>query len=617
MCGIVGVTGVSEPALVGRMLSIVANRGPDASKTFTEPGVHFGFARLSINDLSDTGNQPMRSESERFVSMMNGEIYNAPQLRHELESYGYRFRGTSDAEVIPHGFCKWGLQLFQRLRGMFAIAVYDRTTRQLVLARDQFGIKPLYYASTRDGVSFASSARAVSLHPAVGQAINSRAVAEFLRFRYVSSGTPLYSAVHSVLPGQMVICSGKSIEYRKYWSRQHFSETASESITELTERFSVLLRTSVKRQLVSDVPLGVLLSGGIDSGAVLRAAIAAGASDLTAYTYDMAGKASEAADAARLSSIHGVRHRVISGVDDDFGDTYVRAIQCMDLPVGDAIVAPTYQLLKTVGQERKVVLTGEGADELLAGYAHIAPLRLLGRLPSNALARGILATAVRMTPWRVLNSFFPYEASLGKSGKTKVVDIVASSNHPWLALEHATSIFSQLELTSVINASQQDKHGLLGDLSLESLIDWGFDSWLPNQILNKMDQLSMAHGVEARVPFVDVELYELVATLPTRLLLSSRGNKRVLRDALKGWGYDSAEKPKRAFFKPVTNEHRGELRSLAKDWLSPSSTSKHGIITDELVSRSVARLEKGDFLAAKQVATMAALHIWLEQDFQR
>jgi len=617
VCGIVGITGVSEPALVGRMLSVVANRGPDVSRQFTEPGLHFGFARLSINDLSETGNQPMLSEGQRFISMMNGEIYNAPELRRELESYGYHFRGTSDAEVIPHGFCKWGLQLFERLRGMFAIAVYDRTTRQLVLARDHFGVKPLYFAPTRDGVSFASSARAVSLHPDVGQTISPRAVAEFLRFRYVTSGTPLYSAVHTVLPGHIVICSGRTLEYRKFWSRQHFSELANESITELTERFSTLLNASVKKQLLSDVPLGVLLSGGIDSGAVLRAAIAAGARDLTAYTYDMAGTASEVADAARLASVHGVRHRVITGAEHDFVDTYIRAIQCMDLPVGDAIVAPTYQLLKSVRQERKVVLTGEGADELLAGYVHIAPLRLLGRLPSNAVARGLLTTAIRMTPWRILDTFFPYEASLGKSGKTKVMDIVGSSNQPLLALEHATSIFSQLELKSIGNLSRQENHGVLDDLSLANLIDWGFESWLPNQILNKMDQLSMAHGVEARVPFVDVELYELVATLPTRLLLSTRGNKRVLRDALTGWGYDSAEKPKRAFFKPVTDEHRGELRSLAKDWLSPSSTSKHGIISDELVSNSVARLDNGDFLAAKQIATMAALHIWLEQDFQR
>lgn len=617
MCGVVGVTGWCDSALIDRMLAAIASRGPDGSKRFEEPGVRLGFARLSINDLSAAGDQPMFSANERMVSMMNGEIYNAPELRKTLESRGYRFRGNSDAEVVPHGFSEWGDDLFPRLRGMFAITLFDRTTRRLVLARDHFGIKPLYYAVTRDGVCFSSSARAVSLHSDVGQAIDTRAVNELLRFRYVKSGIPMYSAVRSVLPGQVVSCDGKNLRLHQFWSRPRFSESSAASSDELIEKFAELLKSSVKRELLSDVPLGVLLSGGVDSGAVLRAAIDGGARNLIAYTYDMTGEASEVREAAQIARVHGAEHRVIDGSGHDFVDTYTKAIQCMDLPVGDAIIAPTYQLLRAVRSDRKVVLTGEGADELMAGYAHVTPLRLLGRLSDLGIHRSLVAAATRLTPWRVLDAFFPYEASLGKVGKAKVVDIIRSSNDPAAALDNATSIFSTADIASAGRPTRDTATTATKDLGLPSLIDWGFESWLPNQILNKMDQLSMAHGVEARVPYVDVDMYEFVATLPTRLLLSRSGNKRILRDALNKWGYAGAERPKRAFFKPVTEQHRQELDALAREWLSTSTTKKHAVISDTLVSRTMARLDQGDFLAAKQIATMAGLHIWLEQDFQR
>jgi len=582
-----------------------------------EPEAAFGFARLSINDLSWTGDQPMSSADGRYVSMMNGEIYNAPQLRKELEACGYRFIGTSDAEVVPHGFSEWGVELFPRLRGMFAIAIFDRSSRRLVLARDHFGIKPLYYAQTKDGVCFASSARAVSLHPGVGQQINPSAVREFLRFRYVKSGTPMYLNVRSVQPGEFVISEGRDVTCLKFWSRRRFTEVALASPDDLAEQFGQLLKSSISRELLSDVPLGVLLSGGVDSAAVLHSAVESGAQNLIAYTYDMMGDASEVHDAAEIARALAVEHRVVSGYDTEFVDTYIRSIQCMDLPVGDAIIAPTYELLRVVRQDRKVVLTGEGADELMAGYAHIAPLQLLGRLAQLGMHRNVIASAIQLTPWHVLDIFFPYEAELGKSGKAKVVEIIRSSNDASLALDNATSIFSNAELGFDVGLPSDEPAALVGDLSLASLIDWGFESWLPNQILNKMDQLSMVHGVEARVPYVDVELYEFVATLPTRLLLSRRGNKRILRDSLERWRNPVAERPKRAFFTPVTDKHRRELTSLARDWLSPATTNKHGIISDTVVSRTITKLDGGDFLAAKQVATLAALHIWLEQDFQR
>jgi asparagine synthase (glutamine-hydrolysing) len=617
VCGIAGFIGSGQPDLVDKMLAAVASRGPDGTRRFSGQNAEFVFTRLSINDLTETGEQPMFAADGRIVAMMNGEIYNSPELRRALESKGRQFRGTSDAEVVPHGFAEWGVELFSRLRGMFAIAIYDIVSKELILARDHFGIKPMYYATTRDGVAFSSSARAVSLHPDVGQTLNHRAMTELLQYRFVPSGSSLYENVQTLMPGHFAVCHGSVVSLHNYWRRNRFAESASASEGELVECFSELLLGSIRRELTSDVPLGVLLSGGVDSGAVLTGACAAKARGLSAYTYEMRGSSSEVDLARDIADSHGVIQRVVTGKESEFVDTFVRAVQCMDLPVGDAIIAPTYQLLAEVRKERKVVLTGEGADELLAGYAHVRPLQLLHRIARTGAHPTALAALVKCTPWRVLDAFFPYDAVLGKSGKKKLVEIVQSAREPRLALTHTISVFDENELQTGTNLPPLTREASVGDLTLSTLIDWGFASWLPNQILNKMDQLSMANGVEARVPFVSVELYEFVSTLPARMLLSRKGNKRVLREALKTWGYSHPEQPKRAFFTPLTSRHQRELEALAREWLSTSMNRKHGVITDGLVRETIEKVRAGDFLASKQIVTLATLHIWLEQDFRR
>lgn len=617
MCGIVGITGSVNPELINKMMAVIAARGPDGQERFSQAGMSFGFCRLSINDLSETGNQPMKSSDGLVVAMMNGEIYNAPELRKQLEWKGHKFRGKSDAEVIPNGYVEWGVDLFSRLRGMFAVAVFDLTKHRLLLARDHFGIKPLYFAETRDGVAFSSSARAVGLHPDVGHSLNHQAMSELVRYRYVQSGTALYQQVKVIPPGSVAVCEGRDTRIHTYWRRPRFSSDRRGSEHELIDQFSSGFLSSVKRELMSDVPLGILLSGGIDSGAVLCAAAKSKADNLIAYTLDLEGEASEVSTAAKAASEYGVVHRIVPRSEMSFVETFTRAVQCMDLPVGDAIIAPTYQLLGKVREERKVVLTGEGADELMAGYAHFRPLQVLDRAIRAGISPKAISGFVQLLPLRLLDSVFPYNAKLGESGKQKVLGIVRSGHDPRAALDSAVSIFTPDEMRTGTFLPLHVTEYSVTDLSLPTLIDWGFASWLPNQILNKMDQLSMAHGVEARVPFVDVDLYEIVSRLPLPLLLSRKGNKRVLREALKNWDFAGASIPKRAFYQPVTEKHIVELTSLAKEYLSESMVRKHGVFKTDLIREVLEKLSYGDFLAGKQVVALAAVHVWLEQSFRR
>lgn len=595
------------------MLARIRSRGPDEQRTVVSRPAHLAFARLAIVDLTSTGSQPMTSRDGRYVTMLNGEIYNQQELRQQLSTAGYRFTGTSDAEVIPHGFSEWGARLFARLRGMFAIAVYDTVTKEVWLARDHFGVKPMYFASIGGEFVFSSSARAVALHPSVGRELRESAIGEFLRFRYVASGESMFAHVETLAPGTYVHWANGRITIATYWRPVEYAASDQVDSNDWVRMFDDALSGSVQAQLMSDVPLGVLLSGGIDSGAVLRHAARTRSDGLLAFTYAMPGRHDETKLAKAIADESSVHHRIVAAHHAPFAESFAKALRVMDTPVGDAIIVPTYRLLEAVSRERKVVLTGEGADELLGGYAHIGPLLKIGTASRVGLPPSLAASFVGAMPRQLLDQFFPYEASLGRGGKRKLQSLLRLAHDPARALDAATSIFSTDELSAIGNVSAPRRATRINSLTLPELIDWGFSAWLPNQILNKMDQLSMAHGVEARVPFVDPVVYDVVRMMPKAMLTTSRENKVVLRESLRRSSCAWAGRPKRAFFVPTDAEHADELAVAARDWLGDDMCSKHGVLRSTRVREKVSVMKQGDFLASKQVATMCALHMWLEQ----
>lgn len=615
MCGVVGYVGEAQDGLLERMIDAVRSRGPDDEQKLILGRTHLGFTRLAINDLGFTGNQPMKSRSGRFISVMNGELYNAPEIRYTLQRKGFEFRGSSDAEIMPHGFEYWGTELFAKLRGMFAVAVWDCESESLYLARDQFGIKPLYYSTIKDGLVFGSSSRAVAKHPRVGTSLRESAIAEVLRFRYCPSGESMFEAVATVNPGEWIRWDRRGLRHNIYWQRQPYEEDDSVHDDEWPELFADALQQSIQKGMLSDVPMGILLSGGIDSGAVAHFAGQLNARNVLAFTYAMPGKHDESSMAREIATNSGIDHRVVQSANESFHDSFVGAIRSMDTPVLDAIIVPTFNLLKAVSGERKVVLTGEGADELLGGYAHIKPLLMLGSMARHGVPLAPLAGVLKTVPTSVLNRFFPYEASLGSQGHRKLCQMVSSGRSPGLALDYATSIFSVDEIQAGTVLNDFGKTSDVRQLAIADLMNWGFSQWLPNQILNKMDQLSMAHGVEARVPYVDPVVYDIVRRVPRRLLVSGKSNKVLLRTALQRRGYRWPQVPKRAFFVPPTSAHLADLSTVADEWSSQTVLAKYGIVSAKMVKAAREGMNRGDFLATKQVAAIAGLHIWLDQGF--
>lgn len=614
MCGIAGYTGDDIQGLLDHMIKDIRFRGPDASGRYEQDSVHLGHTRLSILDI-EGGQQPMISNDGNIVVVYNGEIYNYDALRDELEALGHTFRTTCDTELLPIGYSQFGVNFFSRLNGMFAFSLLDKGTGELHLVRDPFGIKPLYYAIVNNELIFSSSARAITKHPQFESKLRPEAIRDFLQFRYVPSGMHFFKGIKTLSQGTIATWHNSTLTTKTYW-HPHARLRSEPPITDAakkdwTQRVGTIFSDSIKMQLRSDVPVGIFLSGGVDSTAVTHFAAEHSAHPLTAFTFSMAGSVDETSEASEIAKTYDIKHHVIGGQEPlDLARLY-DAVTCMDLPVGDAIILPTYLLCEAAARTHKVVLTGEGADEIFGGYVHYPVLRKLDKLSRTIPWLRYLSPMVHWLPIPLLNRYFDYQASLGVLGRRKIAKLMSNLGHNETLFRLASSVIDDDEIalaTTLPSATLNEDT----DLSWDGLITNGLKSWLPNQILNKMDQLSMAHGLEARVPFLDPRLYETVAEAPLALLMNRGENKVLLRNLLRTLKVANSSAPKRAFHVPMEEMYRDQLTDLCHEWLSEERINRHGILKFRYVQDSLKHLAAGEFVASKRLVTMISLHMWLD-----
>jgi asparagine synthase (glutamine-hydrolysing) len=609
MCGIAGFTGPRDDSLLTRMVDVIRARGPDGDGVFCADGVNFGHTRLAIVDISG-GVQPMTRGNGRYTVTYNGEIYNYQALRARIEKAGFEFETTSDTEIVPLGYAAFGADLFKDLIGIFAFGLWDSAERKLVLVRDHFGIKPLFYAETNSGIVFSSSARAVAQHLDVDRSLNMEAIRDFLQYRYVPGGEHFFRGVKTLAPGcYLEWKQGSGTQVKSFW-QPAARKANGYSEGEWLDKTSALLEDAIALQLRSDVPVGLFLSGGVDSSTVATFAARHCSYQMTAYTFSMGGEDDELDAARAIAERVGAKHvKVEPDRADDFSRLY-DAVACMDSPVGDAIILPTYQLCEAAGKDLKVVLTGEGADEIFGGYVHFGAFQKLARLKRMVPFLDKLGPLVRLAPLWLLNRQFDYQASLGRIGREKVSRMIASSGKREAVYRLASSVIDDWDIGRAANVPPPTPAGDM-DLSLSNAMLETTKTWLPNQILNKMDQLSMAHGLEARVPFLDPRIYDLMAHAPDSLMLTPKENKVLLRRVLAKEQVD-AQRPKFAFHVPMETRYKPSLEALCREWLSPTQISKHGILKQDFVTESLADLDRGEFVASKRLVAMASLHMWLD-----
>ena len=545
MCGIAGIFELRErqktPSVrvLDAMTDSLSHRGPDGRGVYVGEGIGLGHRRLSIIDPTPAGDQPMSVLDSRVVISYNGEIYNFPALRKELEKKGFVFRSQTDTEVILYAYVEWGLECVARLNGIFAFAIWDARDKSLFLARDHLGVKPLFYTEQGGTLSFASEVPALFRNPGVRREVDPIGLDAFLTFSYTPAPLTGYRRVRQLLPGEWLVANRSGVRRKKYWDVPIEAPKHREPPQELAEQFDSLLRRVVKRQLISDVPVGCFLSGGIDSFAMVRTMPSLNGSRTKAFSMGFREPSYDESPLFRIAAES-------LGVDLDCG--YVEPVEDRQFdsivthaqePFADSSMLAVYSLSERTARHVKVVLSGDGCDEILAGYPTYRASKFAPwfRLIPGPIRERYLPALVRALPksdkkyaFNQLLERFVYGANLGPFRDHAAWRVIATEAAKQRILSREflerTRESDPLALYEAPMRRVEDKG--LSKLDMWLYADLTF--YLPNDMLVKVDRMSMAHGIEARVPYLDRELVEFSWRLPTSLKMNWKQDKVLLRN---------------------------------------------------------------------------------------
>ncbi len=613
MCGIAGLAGFSDrdaaERRVGQMLSALARRGPDGEGLEVWNGAVLGHRRLAIFDLSDAGYQPMRSPDGSVGIVFNGAIYNFRELRRELERHGYQFKSQTDTEVLVLGYQAWGLQsLLGKLRGMFAFALWDNHKRTLFLVRDRLGVKPLVYACRNGQIAFASTVRALRAAGFVDE-IDDLAVAEYLEFGYVTDQRSIYRGAQKVAAASIVEWSDGKLQTREYWRPPGFAvqQPSFDAAVEETER---LFLNAVERRLFADVPIGALLSGGIDSSLVCWAIRHLGG-DVTAFTVGTPGDpADETADARETAKRLGIRHEILELTSaeepniDELISAYAEPFAC-------ASALGMLRVSKAVAGSATVLLTGDGGDDVFLGYPehrHLLWAQKVARTMPGFVAKGWLTNREKVPQvgsLKRLRSFLNY--STGGLGA------VACAHDGLPSYWQYGMLGERLSGISVSHRDIEWSHES-GHKVLTEFLEYDRAGRFVGEYMTKVDGATMFHALEARAPFLDQDLWEFAASLSYELRLHDGQSKALLRAlARKKLGKQLAGGRKRGFTIPVQRWLVGRWRNALTESLQTSVLAREGWINARAVlDRLTLAAEQGS--APNQLWYIFVLESWLRHE---
>jgi asparagine synthase (glutamine-hydrolysing) len=607
ICGVVSANGSVDPERVARMSATLVHRGPDSSGEFADGAAALAARRLSIIDLA-TGDQPIANEDGTLHVVQNGEIYNYRELRRELERAGHRFRTNGDTEVLLHLYEQHGTGFAEQLRGMFAVAIWDAPNRRLVLARDRFGIKPLYYHDSGDELAFASELRALPRNE-----IDLDALEAFLAFNSIPGPLTIFRGARKLQPGHVLVWTGAGVQVKRF-ARPAPGEVRDDDEAELTEELRSRMRDSVRAHLVSDVPVGVLLSGGVDSA--LLAALAAEESPEPLRTFSIGFEErsfDELTDARRVAERYATRHRELV-LRPDAALLLPALADAFDEPFADSSALPTYLVSQLAAGDVKVALSGEGGDELFGGYYTYAADLLAERM--GGFAR-VAPPLVERLPTSTARASFDYRAKR----------FVRAAHLPPLERHHAwKEIFSadaRAELTG--RRSSFDPVDLLreryaettGADELARLQDVDLGVYLVDDLLVKTDRASMAHSLEARVPYLDTVVTNFALSLPTRHKVRGLAKKVLLRKAAAPLLPDEiVHGKKRGFSIPAAAWLRGELEPFARETLAAETLQRQGFFRPGPVQRLLDTHVAGREDLSRQLWGLLAFTLWYERQVE-
>jgi asparagine synthase (glutamine-hydrolysing) len=618
MCGICGIVNFveSDPvdrAVIERMTEALAHRGPDDAGYFVKGRVGLGHRRLSIIDLSG-GQQPIFNEDRSAAIVFNGEIYNHRDLATTLTAAGHTFRTRSDTETIVHAYEEYGDDCVDRLRGMFGFAIWDGRKRRLLLARDRLGIKPVYYYQNGRFLAFASEIKSLLEIASIPREVNPEALDMYLSLRYVPGPQTMFKNIFRLQPGHVLVADGSGVRTKKYWDID-YSGTEPRSPEFLLERFRELLDESVRLRLLSEVPLGVFLSGGLDSSAILAtmSKIVSGERIKTfSVGYETSNVEEEKAnefDYARLAAdAFASEHHEYRLNATVFAEFVPDLVGYLDEPLADPSCIPLYFISKLAREHITVVLSGEGADETLAGYGIYGRMLALDRIYAGSGAlRGLAPWIARLTPSERLRHYVrmcgqPLETryqgvsrGFSEEGKLRLVGRDRMERSEQRLQEIFGGYFQAVEKAS----------------PLDRMLYVDAKVWLPDDILLKADKMTMANGLELRVPFLDHKLVEFAATLPDAAKIQAKGGKALLRGAMRGVLPDAIiDRPKKGFPIPIASWLRASLREFTRDHLLADDSACSRYLDRAGISRVVQEHERGGADRSQEIWTLLVFEFW-------
>ena len=607
MCGIVGIfdtRGAREidPALVKRMNETQHHRGPDEGDVYTEPGVGFGHRRLSVIDIA-SGQQPMFNAAGDVGVVFNGEIYNYPELTTELEQLGYVFRTRSDTETIVHAWEAWGEECVHKLRGMFAIAVWDRKAQTMFMARDRMGVKPFFYAELPDGMFiFGSELKSLRAHPGLPHAIDPQAVEEYFAYGYVPEPKTIYAGAKKLSPGYcLTVKIGQPVpQPKQFWDvpfKLHHAMTESDAKGELVER----LREAVKIRLKAEVPLGAFLSGGVDSSAVVAMMAGLNKDPVNTCSIAFQEKAFDESQYAEQVARQYKTDHVTETVDTDDYALLDTLADLYDEPYADSSAIPTYRVCQLARKRVTVALSGDGGDENLAGY------RRYRYAMAEEKVRSKIPDGMRKMVFGPLGKYYPKADWAPRVFRAKTT-FEALSRDLTEGYFHGVSLMSDAMRDRLF--SDRFKAGLQGYSAVEvmrghaaksptddplSMVQYlDMKTYLPGDILTKVDRASMAHALEVRVPLLDHKLVEWISGLPPEMKLKGSEGKYIFKKSMEPYlSEEILYRKKMGFAVPLAAWFRGPLRQRVRESLLGPTLADTGIFNTAFLAEMVEQHQSG------------------------
>src|ERR1700736_5997638 len=622
MCGICGKLNFDRnnevsQQLLKAMADSIAHRGPDDDGYYLSGQVGLGFRRLSIIDLAG-GHQPLSNEDGTVWIVFNGEIYNYQELREDLLKKGHVFRTKADTEVIVHLYEEYGEDGIQSLRGMFAFAIWDQNQQKLLLARDRVGIKPLYYGVTSQSVVFASEMKAILVDPQIRREVLPSTVDRFLTFGYVPGEETLLKGIYKLPPGSFMVVKNGKKEVKQYWDL-HFS-SSSVTLKDAEEQLLEILEESVRLHMISDVPVGFLLSGGVDSTAMLSLASRNTNRPISSYTvgFANAGVADERPFARLAAERYGSEHHEISISSKEFADFLPQYVWHMEEPVCEPPAVALYYVSKLARNYVKVLISGEGGDEAFAGYPNYRAMLWIERIkrlagPLTGALSGTLSLLYSLTGYWRLGNYLPllktpFESYYYSRSSSPFRFFNAHSQELYSG-DFSASTSKQYSLHPVTQLLERSR----SDDLLSQMLYVDTKTWLPDDLLVKADKITMANSLELRVPLLDHLILEFAAALPVEYKVKGWQTKRILKKAFEGRvPPEIVSRKKTGFPVPYPKWLRNDLKTYVRDVLLDEATIRRGYFEISAVQNLLSLVASGA-PPAKEVFSLMTIELWQRQ----